>query len=467
MSATTIPSRKRHAERGGRTGRDLPQRSRTRRPVQDHPVAVAGVEHGHDPRLSVHPQSPSVPTDAASSTASRSVRWPRACSWSLLISFTQRILRGFRHGQKVQNCRGSADHYRGRNGAPRTPAALGLAAARRRITAAPARRGRHHRTDPAGPARSRRRAAVDTQPGRRARRRRARPWSTRMTSSPLPATPPLGWDRAPGSPPALTPQPTRVQRRTSARARPPPRRLPAPRQQPPAAWDLTPGHPDPQLISTTDFGGVPGGQPRPRPSLPSRQGPRGHAELRLALAGHLRLPRGIVARPGELIIVPGVASALRTVTARRPACSDAISRSRNPVTTRRGWRSRCPEPGSVPCRSMTTASIRKHCASSDAAVYCTPARNIRSGRGCRCPAVPDLVQWAARTRSLLIEDDYDGEFRYDVSALPALRGIAGGRDCVAYIRTASKMLTPTLRIASAVAARRAAGSCGPHPGGQR
>ncbi len=58
----------------------------------------------------------------------------------------------------------------------------------------------------------------------------------------------------------------------------------------------------------------------------------------------------------------------------------------------------------------------------------------------------ELVDRATATGMLVIEDDYDGEFRYDVSALPALRSVDGGRDCVAYLGTASKILSPTLRL---------------------
>lgn len=219
---------------------------------------------------------------------------------------------------------------------------------------------------------------------------------------------------------------------------------PAPRQQPPA-WDLTPGHPDPQLISTTDWRRAwRAAAAAPVPAVAA--GPRGHAELRLALAGHLRRTRGIVADPGELIIVPGVASALRTVTAAAGLLGRDIAFE---------------EPGYDEARlafEMSGARIRavpvdddgldpETLRDSDAAVYCTPAHQYPLGARLPVPRRARLVQWAARTGSLLIEDDYDGEFRYDVSALPALRGIAGGRECVAYIGTASKMLTPTLRIA--------------------
>lgn len=59
----------------------------------------------------------------------------------------------------------------------------------------------------------------------------------------------------------------------------------------------------------------------------------------------------------------------------------------------------------------------------------------------------DLVASAVATGRWVIEDDYDGEFRYGVATLPALRAIDGGRERVAYVGTASKILTPSLRLA--------------------
>jgi GntR family transcriptional regulator/MocR family aminotransferase len=51
----------------------------------------------------------------------------------------------------------------------------------------------------------------------------------------------------------------------------------------------------------------------------------------------------------------------------------------------------------------------------------------------------------------VIEDDYDGEFRYDVRGLPALHTMTGGPDVVAYLGTASKILSPGLRVAWLIA----------------
>ena len=63
-----------------------------------------------------------------------------------------------------------------------------------------------------------------------------------------------------------------------------------------------------------------------------------------------------------------------------------------------------------------------------------------------------VVSWAADTDGLIIEDDYDGEFRYDRHPVGALQPLAPDR--VAYLGTASKTLAPGLRLGWLVAARR-------------
>jgi GntR family transcriptional regulator/MocR family aminotransferase len=60
-----------------------------------------------------------------------------------------------------------------------------------------------------------------------------------------------------------------------------------------------------------------------------------------------------------------------------------------------------------------------------------------------------LLDWAGRSDGLVIEDDYDGEFRYDREPVGALQGLAPER--VAYLGSASKVLAPALRIGWVVA----------------
>jgi len=55
-----------------------------------------------------------------------------------------------------------------------------------------------------------------------------------------------------------------------------------------------------------------------------------------------------------------------------------------------------------------------------------------------------VIDWARRTSGVIIEDDYDGEFRYDRTPVGALHG--GDPEHVIYMGTASKSLAPGLRL---------------------
>ncbi len=90
-------------------------------------------------------------------------------------------------------------------------------------------------------------------------------------------------------------------------------------------------------------------------------------------------------------------------------------------------------------------------AAGDAAVYTTPAHQYPLGTRLSAARRASLIRWARQAHALVIEDDYDGEFRYDVRGLPALHSMTGGPDVVAYLGTASKILSPGLRVAWLIA----------------
>ena len=82
-----------------------------------------------------------------------------------------------------------------------------------------------------------------------------------------------------------------------------------------------------------------------------------------------------------------------------------------------------------------------------AIAFTTPAHQYPLGHRMSVERRVALVEWARRTGSLVIEDDYDGEFRYGVAPLPALATLPGAADHVAYVGTSSKSVAPDLRVA--------------------
>jgi GntR family transcriptional regulator/MocR family aminotransferase len=82
----------------------------------------------------------------------------------------------------------------------------------------------------------------------------------------------------------------------------------------------------------------------------------------------------------------------------------------------------------------------------------TPAHQFPTGAVLAPERRAALAEWAARTDALVIEDDYDAEYRYDRQPVGALQGLAPDR--VAYVGSASKTLAPTLRLGWLVAPAR-------------
>jgi GntR family transcriptional regulator/MocR family aminotransferase len=126
-------------------------------------------------------------------------------------------------------------------------------------------------------------------------------------------------------------------------------------------------------------------------------------------------------------------------------------------------------PAMVDADGLMVASIP----ASVRAVYCSPAHQYPLGGRMAASRRVALVERARREGWLVIEDDYDGELRYDVAPLPLLAALAP--DVVIHLGTTSKILTPTLGVGwmvapppviSAVLAHRLAAGVSPAAAGQ-
>lgn len=176
-------------------------------------------------------------------------------------------------------------------------------------------------------------------------------------------------------------------------------------------------------------------------------------DLRLALADHIRRTRGIVCAPEDIFIFPGFAVALRILVPTLVNHAGPIA-FENPgfVSGRRaleqvGYRLR-------PITVNHDGISVDHLKSADVAVYVTPAHQYPLGARMSVDRRRKLLEWAAADDRLIFEDDYDGEFRYDVPPMPALRSMNLGGNHVVYLGTASKVLSRDLRIAWAVVPER-------------
>ena len=77
--------------------------------------------------------------------------------------------------------------------------------------------------------------------------------------------------------------------------------------------------------------------------------------------------------------------------------------------------------------------------------YVTPAHQFPTGVALSLRRRLELLGWARQQRAVLIEDDYDSEYRYGGAPMPALQGLATGV-AVIYCGTFSKVMFPGLRV---------------------
>jgi GntR family transcriptional regulator / MocR family aminotransferase len=169
----------------------------------------------------------------------------------------------------------------------------------------------------------------------------------------------------------------------------------------------------------------------------------GSIELRYALARYLERARGVVAHPEQIVICSGSADALATIArALAPgtiAMEDPGLPYHSEVVTASGA-SVVPLPLDAEGASAEPGDV--------AAALLTPAHQFPLGMSCSAQRRDALVAWARESGGLIIEDDYDGEFRFDREPIGAMQGRAP--DDVVYVGTASKSLAPGLRLAWAV-----------------
>ncbi|MEU1483317.1 PLP-dependent aminotransferase family protein [Streptomyces sp. NPDC005752] len=175
--------------------------------------------------------------------------------------------------------------------------------------------------------------------------------------------------------------------------------------------------------------------------------PRGRIELRRALADYLARARGVYADPERIVICSGfvhgltlMGKVLRRHKVRGVAVESYGLDIHWDILNGAGLRTPC-----LPVDGLGAGAGALGGTPGVGAVLLTPAHQFPTG----VPLHPDrraaAVDWARSSGGLILEDDYDGEFRYDRQPVGALQGLDPER--VVYMGTASKSLAPGLRLA--------------------
>ncbi|MGM1061155.1 PLP-dependent aminotransferase family protein [Saccharothrix sp. Mg75] len=215
---------------------------------------------------------------------------------------------------------------------------------------------------------------------------------------------------------------------------------PAPAGHPPdPTHDLAPGNPDPTAFPTTAWLRATRRALTTTPTtVHGHTDPRGLPQLRTALADHLGRTRGVQAHPDHIVITTGYTQALALLATVLPgpiAVEDPCLPHHRDVITHAG-RPVIP----LPVDELGARTPHDHAT----AAVLTPAHQYPTGVPLHPTRRHALTTWARTTGGLLVENDYDGEFRYDRQPLGALQGTAP--DHVAYAGSTTTTLAPGLRL---------------------
>ena len=188
------------------------------------------------------------------------------------------------------------------------------------------------------------------------------------------------------------------------------------------------------------------------PGLKSPQGNHGNYHLRNAIAKHVALTRAVACLPDDIVVTSGAQQAFDLLA------RILVKPNQTVVAVE--------DPGYPPMRAAFAAAGAKLVpVSVDAegliieqlppdvgVISVCPSHQFPLGITMSAGRRKALVEFAHKRGAILIEDDYDGEFRYDGSPLRALRA-SDSADVVFYLGTFSKCMLPALRLGFIVAPR--------------
>jgi GntR family transcriptional regulator / MocR family aminotransferase len=222
---------------------------------------------------------------------------------------------------------------------------------------------------------------------------------------------------------------------------------PAARRAPaPVRFDLRPGVPDLGSFPRRRWLAAVAEALRELPD--SRLGygdPRGATELRAALSDYLGRVRGVLCTPDQVVVTSGLRQALSLLWAALAAGGVSRVAVEDP-----GW------PGQrdtvlgaglepVPVRVDGDGLVVRELDGTGAgATIVTPANQFPTGAVLAPERRTALVEWARRRDALIVEDDYDAQYRYDRDPVGSVQGLAP--DLTVHGGSASKLLAPGLGI---------------------
>ena len=218
--------------------------------------------------------------------------------------------------------------------------------------------------------------------------------------------------------------------------------------------DLRPGLVDQKLFPHPTFRQVMARQLRKleTTAAPSHspQGNQGNYRLRQAIAEHIGLTRAVPCRADEVVVTAGAQQAFDLLARTLVTPGETVVAIEDP-----GYpplRAPFAAAGAriVPVRVDAEGIVVEEIPANAAIICVCPSHQFPLGMPLSPRRRSALIELARRTGAAIVEDDYDGEFRYGGSPLEALRGDAS-EDHVFYVGSFSKCMLPALRLGFVVA----------------
>lgn len=179
---------------------------------------------------------------------------------------------------------------------------------------------------------------------------------------------------------------------------------------------------------------------------------RGYFPLREAIARYVARARAVRCDPEQIIITNGTQQALDLVMRLLIDPGDAIAvEDPGYLSARRVFLSYGADLRPIPVDESGLRveflgnGEKKNGDKKIRLVYVTPSHQFPTGSTLSLPRRLELLAWAQQNNVLILEDDYDSEYRYGDRPIPALQGL-DRHHAVIYISTFSKVLFPSLRI---------------------
>lgn len=182
--------------------------------------------------------------------------------------------------------------------------------------------------------------------------------------------------------------------------------------------------------------------------LDYENGSQGDGGLRAAIASYIAHSRAVRCTADQIIIVNGSQQAIDLVTKILIERGDTVAlEDPGYLGVRRAFLAQGARLYPIPVdqSGIAVERLTAQSAKNIKLIYVTPSHQFPTGAVLSLPRRLELIAWAVDRGAIIIEDDYDSEFRYCGRPIPALQGL-DAHENVIYLGTFSKVLFPSLRV---------------------